>query len=77
MSDDQTPDRTDESEGQVSELAVAGDEPAAISPGDAVAGAPDGESGDVQEGAAGPNAIPEDETAEHPHEAARREEHSG
>ena len=64
MSDNDT---TDRSEGQVSELAVAGEEPDVISPGDAVAGSPEGESGDVQEGAAGPNSIPADETDEHPH----------
>lgn len=53
--------------GQVSELAVAGGEPKAISSEDSVAGQPDGESGEVQEGTQGPNAIPEDETDEHPH----------
>ena len=54
--------------GQVSELAVAGGEPDPISAGDSAAGQPDDESGDVQEGAQGPNAIPDDETDEHPHE---------
>jgi hypothetical protein len=52
--------------GQVSELA-AGGEPTPISAEDSVAGQPDQESGKVQEGAQGPNAIPEDETDEHPH----------
>lgn len=60
-------DNSSDSEGQVSELAVAGEHPDVISPGDAVAGSPEGESGAVQEGAAGPNAIPADETDEHPH----------
>lgn len=70
MSDNHTPEDRDQSEGQVSELAVAGEEPDVISPGDAVAGSPEGESGKVQEGAAGPNAIPVDETHEHTHEDA-------
>ncbi len=61
-------DRSTEPEGQVSELAVAGGEPEPISSGDSVAGQPDQESGEVQEGATGPNAIPVDETDEHPHE---------
>lgn len=60
-------DQPDEQEGQVSELAVAGGEPEPISAGDSAAGQPDDESGDVQEGAQGPNAIPHDETDEHPH----------
>jgi hypothetical protein len=51
--------------GQVSELVP--DEPEEISAGDSVAGQPDDESGEVQEGAQGPNAIPEDETGTHPH----------
>lgn len=54
--------------GQVSELAEAGGEPTPISAEDSVAGQPDQESGEVQEGAQGPNAIPEDETDEHPHQ---------
>lgn len=73
MSDDHTPDDRDQSEGQVSELAVAGDEPTVISPGDAVAGSPDGESRGAQEGAAGPNAIPVDDTHQHPHERAHED----
>jgi len=71
MSDDDTPDK---SEGQVSELAVAGEKPEVISPGDAVAGSPEGESGEVQEGAAGPNSIPVDETHEHTHERAHEDD---
>ena len=71
MSDDDTPDQ---SEGQVSELAVAGEKPEVISPGDAVAGSPEGESGEVQEGAAGPNSIPVDETHEHTHERAHEDD---
>ena len=60
-------DRRSEQDGQVSELAAARGEPAPISAEDSVAGQPEGESGEVQEGAQGPNAIPEDETDEHPH----------
>lgn len=60
-------DKPAEQDGQVSELAVAGGEPEPISSGDSVAGQPSEESGDTQEGATGPNAIPEDETDEHPH----------
>ena len=66
---DDKPEHTDDSQqgGQVSELAPEGDTPDPISSGDSVAGQPDQESGQVQEGAQGPNAIPEDETGEHPH----------
>ena len=60
-------DGQDGQDGQVSELAPSGDAPDEISSGDSVAGQPDQESGDVQEGAQGPNAIPEDPTGEHPH----------
>ena len=74
MSNDQTADQKDQSEGQVSELAVAGGTPDVISPGDAVAGSPEGESGDVQEGAAGPNAIPVDETHQHDHVRAHEDD---
>ena len=65
---DDHPTDQDGQEGQVSELAVAGGEPEPISSEDSVAGQPDQESGDVQEGAQGPNAIPDDETDEHPHQ---------
>ena len=54
-----------EDEGQVSELAASAPEP--ISSGDSVAGQPDAESGEVQEGAQGPNAVPVDDTGEQPH----------
>lgn len=64
MSHDQD-STADEQDGQVSELAA--DAPEEISSGDSVAGQPDAEPGDTQEGAQGPNAIPEDETGEHPH----------
>lgn len=74
MSDNHNPEDRDQSEGQVSELAVAGEEPDVISPGDAVAGSPEGESGNVQEGAAGPNAIPVDETHEHSHVRAHEDD---
>lgn len=62
---DEEKDRLD---GQVSELAVAGGEPDPISAEDAVAGQPEGESGEVQEGAQGPDAVPDDDTDEHPHQ---------
>ena len=74
MSDNHTPEERDQSDGQVSELAVAGEKPDVISPGDAVAGSPEGESGSVQEGAAGPNAIPVDETREHSHVRAHEDD---
>jgi hypothetical protein len=61
------PTDRDGNEGQVSELAEAGGAPTPISAEDSVAGQPDGESGEVQEGSQGPNAIPDDETDEHPH----------
>ncbi|PKH39033.1 hypothetical protein SAMN05192575_103273 [Nocardioides alpinus] len=64
---DQPTDR-DGNAGQVSEVAAGGSGPEAVSAGDSVAGQPDQESGEVQEGAQGPNAIPEDETGEHPHQ---------
>ena len=54
-------------DGQVSELAPEGDEPDEISAGDSVAGQPDPHPGEVEEGAQGPDAIPDDPTGEHPH----------
>ena len=45
-------------QGQVSEVSGMGGEPEPISPSDATAGAPQGESGEAQEGEAGPNAKP-------------------
>lgn len=68
-SQDATQDTTtdDQQDGQVSELAAAGGAPEEISAGDSVAGQPSDESGEVQEGAQGPNSIPEDDTDEHPH----------
>lgn len=45
-----------ESDGQVSEVASFGDPGDAISPEDSVAGAPEGESGHVDEGPTGPDA---------------------
>ena len=56
----------DGQEGQVSETASEFGEP--ISSGDSVAGQPDPHPGEVDEGAQGPNAIPDDPTGEHPHE---------
>ena len=47
-----------DSNDQVSEVSGMGEEPEEIDPEDAVAGAPDGESGEVQEGTAGPDAPP-------------------
>ncbi|MCW2834087.1 MAG: hypothetical protein JWN68_2040 [Nocardioides sp.] len=47
-------------EGQVSEVSGMSGTPDAISPGDATAGAPDGESGRPEAGEAGPDAIPAD-----------------
>ncbi len=47
-----------ESEGEVSEVSGMGGEPEEISPQDAVAGAPEGQSGDAEEGTAGPDAPP-------------------
>ncbi len=58
----------DTNDGQVSELAPDGDGPDEISAGDSVAGQPDQDGGEVQEGAQGPNAIPDDPTGEHPHQ---------
>ncbi|WP_299932094.1 hypothetical protein [uncultured Nocardioides sp.] len=55
----------DDSEGQVSELAQ--DAPEEISSGDSVAGQPDPHPDEVDEGAQGPNAVPDDPTGEHPH----------
>ena len=50
-------DRTeDDQQGQVSEVASMGGVPEPIEPDQAVQGAPDGESGEVEEGTAGPNA---------------------
>ena len=69
MVDDASLARMDSNEGgQVSELAPEGDEPEPISAGDSVAGQPDQESGEVEEGTQGPNAIPDDPTGEHPHQ---------
>ena len=63
----EAPEREQDGSGEVSELGMSGDGPEAISPGDAVSGAPDGEPSGAQEGAAGPNSIPDDETDENPH----------
>lgn len=66
---DRTEDQEDREDqgGQVSELAEAGGAPQPISAGDSVAGQPDQESGEVEEGTQGPNAIPDDPTGKHPH----------
>ncbi len=47
-----------ERDGQVSQVSGMGEAPEEISPEDAVAGAPDAESGGAQEGTAGPDAPP-------------------
>ena len=49
------------------DLLATGTLPSIRRAGDSVAGQPSRESGDVQEGAQGPNAVPEDETGTHPH----------
>ena len=59
-------DTDDQQDGQVSELVPDGDQPDEISSGDSVAGQPDPHPGAVDEGAQGPNAIPDDPTGEHP-----------
>jgi hypothetical protein len=60
-------------EKQVSE--VSGMDPAqkpeAISPGDATAGDPGGESGSAQEGTAGPNAAPRHDPPEEDNESSK------
>jgi hypothetical protein len=60
-------------DGQVSEVAsmdpAAADTP--ISDDQAVAGNPDGESGEVQEGTAGPNAAPRHDPPEEGNESSR------
>ena len=63
--DQQGQDGQDGQDGQVSELAQDAPEP--ISSGDSVAGQPEQEPGEVDEGAQGPNAIPDDPTGKHPH----------
>ena len=61
----QAPTDQDGNEGQVSETASELGEQ--ISSGDSVAGQPDPHPGEVDEGAQGPDAIPDDPTGEHPH----------
>ena len=58
MSDAHDDKAHDDTDGQVSEVSSMDGEPDAISPSDATAGTPEGESGEPQEGAAGPNAKP-------------------
>jgi hypothetical protein len=57
-------------EGQVSEVSTleGADEP--IQPDQAVAGAPDAESGDVQEGKTGPNARTGGDDSEYTHDSS-------
>ncbi len=56
---DNRTDETPEKERQVSEVSGMTDEPAPIAPEDATAGYPDSESGEADEGPAGPNAVPD------------------
>lgn len=60
MSNERDDTHDDTTDGQVSEVSGMGGEPEAISPSDATAGTPEGESGEPQEGAAGPNAKPDE-----------------
>jgi len=57
----------DQQDGQVSEMVPDAPEP--ISSGDSVAGQPDPHPGEVDEGAQGPDAIPDDPTGKHPHKS--------
>lgn len=60
MSNERDDAHDDTTAGQVSEVSGMDGEPEAISPSDATAGTPEGESGKPQEGAAGPNAKPDE-----------------
>jgi hypothetical protein len=64
------PDSPTDDAGQVSEVSGLGPTERAgdpIFPSDAVAGAPDGESGEADEGAAGPNGIPPEQATKGRH----------
>lgn len=62
-----TPEEDDGAGGQVSEVAGFKEAGEAISPGDSVAGGPEGESGRPDEGPAGPEAVTNDpEQDRHP-----------
>jgi hypothetical protein len=61
MSDPQEQPEDSDSGGQVSEVSALRDKDQPISPGDSVAGAPDGESGRPDEGPTGPDAPTYDE----------------
>ncbi len=54
------PTSEEEPAGQVSEVASFKEPGEQISPGDSVAGAPEGESGHADEGPTGPNAVTND-----------------
>ena len=71
--DQQGPDAAAEStqDGQVSEVSGMSGEPDAIDPSDAVAGTPEGESGEPQEGTAGPNAAPRHDPPEPTNRSSR------
>lgn len=67
-------DEPQDQDGQVSEvsgLGAAGDGSDPISPEDATAGYPDSESGDAQEGTAGPNAAPRHDPPEDDNESSK------
>jgi hypothetical protein len=57
--------------GQVSEVASLEGGPDPISPHDATAGSPDAESGETQEGTAGPNAAPRHDPPEDGNDSSR------
>lgn len=60
-----------EEKGQVSQVGGFGDDGGEIQPDQSVHGAPDGESGEVQEGTAGPNARVHDNRPEKGEESKR------
>ena len=59
---------TENTDGQVSEVSGMDGEPDEISSEDTTSGSPTGESGKVQEGSVGPNAVPRHEAAEPAHD---------
>ncbi len=63
-------EQPDEQDGQVSEVSGLGESPDPISPGDATAGYPSSESGEADEGTAGPNAAPRHDPPEPENESA-------
>lgn len=64
--------REDEDSGQVSEVSgMTDEEPDPVTPGDATAGYPESESGDPEEGTAGPDAPPRHGRPEPSNESSR------